>query len=76
MAIGRISGRMLKDDLARDTSLTFDTDTLVIDYTNDRVGVGTATPGTPLEVVGDSKLANISISNNIISSTVTNANIV
>ena len=69
MAIGRISGRMLKDDLVRDTSLTFNTDTLVVDYTNGRIGIGTATPGTPLEVVGDSKLANVSISNNTISST-------
>lgn len=76
MAIGRISGRMLKDNVERDDSLTFNTDTLAIDYANSSVGIGTATPGTPLEVVGDSKLANISISDNTISSTVTNANIV
>ena len=76
MAIGRISGRMLKDDLVRDTSLTFNTDTLVVDYTNGRIGIGTATPGTPLEVVGDSKLANVSISNNTISSTEVDADLI
>ena len=30
--------------------LTVDTTTLVVDATNDRVGIGTATPGRPLEV--------------------------
>lgn len=76
MAIGRISGRMLKDNLDRDDSLTFNTDTLAIDYANSQVGIGTATPNSLLHVDGDSTLANISISNNTISSTVGNTNIV
>lgn len=76
MAIGRISGRMLKDNLDRDDSLTFNTNTLAIDYANSQVGIGTATPDNPLQVVGDATLANIQISNSTISSTVGNANIV
>lgn len=34
-------------------SLTVDTDTLVVDSTNSRVGIGTTSPATSLEVVGD-----------------------
>ena len=41
MAQGRISGRLLRDDLARDDNLTFDTNTLVVDYGNSKVGIGT-----------------------------------
>ena len=33
---------------------TFDTTTLVVDATNDRVGIGTASPAHDLDVVGDS----------------------
>ena len=76
MAIGRISGRMLKDNLDRDDSLTFNTDTLAIDYANSSVGIGTATPNSLLQVNGDATLANIQISNNTISSTVGNTSIV
>ena len=35
------------------SDFTVDTDTLHVDSTNDRVGIGTATPGYPLDVVGD-----------------------
>jgi len=76
MAIGRISGRMLKDNLDRDDSLTFNTNTLAIDYANSQVGIGTATPNSLLQVDGNTTLANISISNTTISSTVGNTNIV
>ena len=76
MAIGRISGRMLKDNLDRDDSLTFNTNTLAIDYANSSVGIGTATPNSLLQVDGNATLANISISNTTISSTVGNTNIV
>ena len=51
MAIGRISGRMLKDNVERDDSLTFNTNTLAIDYANSRVGVGTTSPDSDLQVV-------------------------
>ena len=48
MAQGRISGRLLKDDLARSTNLTFNTNTLVVDYTNGKIGIGTTTSGTAI----------------------------
>ena len=49
MAQGRISGRLLKDDLARSTNLTFNTNTLVVDYTNGKPGFG---PNVPPVAVG------------------------
>ena len=51
MAIGRISGQMLKSNLERSgTDLTFETNLLALDVTNSRVGVGTASPSTTLHV--------------------------
>ena len=52
MAISRIGGKALKANLERDSNLTFDTDTLVIDYANGRVGVKTANPSTELQITG------------------------
>ena len=46
MAISRIGGKALKANLERDSNLTFNTDTLAIDYANGRIGIGTATPST------------------------------
>ena len=76
MAIGRISGRMLKDNVERDDSLTFNTNTLAIDYANSRIGVGTTSPDSDLQVVGTTKLGNLQLSTNTIASTDTNENIV
>ena len=51
MAIGRISGQMLKSNLLRSgTDLAFETTLLVLDVTNSRVGIGTASPATTLHV--------------------------
>ena len=51
MAIGRISGQMLKSNLSRSgTDLTFETNLLALDVTNSRVGVGTASPAVKLHV--------------------------
>jgi len=51
MAIGRISGQMLKANLQRSgTDLAFETNLLALDVTNSRVGVGTASPATTLHV--------------------------
>ena len=36
--------------------LVVDTTTLVVDSTNNRVGIGNASPTVPLDVVGDTKL--------------------
>ena len=51
MAIGRISGQMLKANLQRSgTDLAFETNLLALDVTNSRVGVGTASPVTTFHV--------------------------
>ena len=51
MAIGRISGQMLKANLQRSgTDLAFETNLLALDVTNSIVGIGTATPATTLHV--------------------------
>ena len=56
MAISRIGGRALKANLERDSNLTFNTNTLAIDYTNSRIGIGTANPTTSFDVSGDVKI--------------------
>jgi hypothetical protein len=51
MAIGRISGQMLKANLLRSgTDLAFETNLLVLDVTNSRVGVGTASPAVKFHI--------------------------
>jgi hypothetical protein len=51
MAIGRITGQMLSANLSRSgTDLAFETTLLVLDVTNSRVGVGTASPATSLHI--------------------------
>ena len=53
MAIGRISGSMLKSNLTRNgVDLAFETNILYLDVTNARVGIGTSTPSTALQVEG------------------------
>ena len=82
MAISRISGRILKANLERDSNLAFNTNSLVIDYSNNRVGIGTASPSSKFEVSGDMKITGgnqtldqITIAGNKIESTVSNANL-
>jgi cytoskeletal protein CcmA (bactofilin family) len=82
MAIGRISGPLLKANLVRDgVDLAFETDLLYLDVTNARIGINTVSPQADLDVNGTVKsldlriddqaiIADISISgNNIISTT-------
>ena len=76
MAQGRISGRLLKNDLARDNNLTFNTNTLVVDYGNSKVGIGTVTTSDLLTVAGNVTAGNLQISNNQLISVNTNAHIV
>ena len=53
MAIGRISGSVLKSNLTRNgTDLAFETNLLYLDVTNSRVGIGTSEPSTTLQVSG------------------------
>jgi hypothetical protein len=80
MAIGRISGPLLKSNLIRDgVDLAFETDLLYLDVVNSRIGINTAAPTTDLDVNGTTRtttllvdnqldIGNISIAGNTISS--------
>jgi hypothetical protein len=81
MAVGRISGPLLKDNLLRNgVNLSFETSLLYLDVVNSRIGVNTATPQydldvnsttrtTNLQVTNSTTIAEITISNSTISST-------
>ena len=82
MAISRIGGKALRANLERDSNLTFNTDTLAIDYANGRIGIGTTTPSSKLNVIGDTAITSgtlsldqITIAGNKIESSVSNANL-
>jgi hypothetical protein len=88
MAVGRISGPLLKDNLLRNgVNLAFETSLLYLDVKNGRVGVNTATPLYQLDVSGTTQTTNIEAANqaslasftltgNTISSTSTTINFV
>ena len=60
MAIGRISGPLLKSNLIRDgVDLAFETDLLYLDVNNSRVGVRTASPQHDLDVNGTTRTVNL-----------------
>jgi len=66
MAIGRISGSVLKSNLTRNgTDLAFETNLLYLDVTNSRVGIGTSEPSTILHVNGTITTETIANSGNI-----------
>jgi len=53
MAIGRITGSVLKSNLTRNgVDLAFETNLLYLDVTNSRIGIGTSEPTTALHVNG------------------------
>ena len=69
MAIGRISGPMLYSNLDRQAAnLTIDTDLIIFDVVNRRIGVNNNTPGYSIDVPGNVRLANLVILGNTISS--------
>ena len=60
MAIGRISGPLLKANLVRNgENLAFETDLLYLDVNNSRIGVKTATPQYALDVNGTTRTTNL-----------------
>jgi cytoskeletal protein CcmA (bactofilin family) len=66
MAIGRISGPLLKANLVRDgVDLAFETDLLYLDVTNARIGVNTASPTTDLDVNGTIRATTVQIDDNL-----------
>ena len=80
MAVGRISGPLLKSNLLRNgIDLAFETDLLYLDVNNQRIGIKTTTPQYELDVNGTIRatnylvdtqvnVADITISGNTISS--------
>ena len=60
MAVGRISGPLLKENLIRNgVDLAFETDLLYLDVNNQRIGVKTATPEHEVDVAGTTKTTNL-----------------
>ena len=63
MAVGRISGPLLKDNLLRNgVNLAFETSLLYLDVTNSRVGINTITPTNELQVNGTTRTTNLYVS--------------
>ncbi len=66
MAIGRISGQLLKSNLLRaGENLAFETDLLYLDVVNSRIGIRTATPTTTLQVNGHTRTTNLTVDNQL-----------
>jgi len=66
MAIGRISGQLLKSNLLRaGENLAFETDLLYLDVVNSRIGIKTAAPSTDLQVNGTTRTTNITVDNQL-----------
>ena len=62
MAIGRISGQLLKSNLLRaGENLAFETDLLYLDVVNSRIGIKTAAPSTDLDVNGHVRSTNLTV---------------
>ena len=60
MAVGRISGPLLKANLLRDgVPLAFETDLLYLDVITGRIGVKTTSPSDDLHVAGTSRTTNL-----------------
>ena len=87
MAIGRITGSVLKSNLTRNgTDLAFETNLLYLDVTNSRVGIGTSEPSTTLQVNGtitatglagltSLAVGGVTVADNTISTNSSNANL-
>jgi len=64
MAIGRISGQLLKNNLVRDgVDLAFETDLLYLNVNDKRIGINTATPQHDLDVSGTTRTTNLIVDN-------------
>ena len=60
MAVGRISGPLLKDNLLRNgVNLAFETNLLFLDVVNSRVGIKTSSPAYDLDVNGTTRSTNL-----------------
>ena len=76
MAINKISGEMLNQDLTRSgVPIVFDGNLLYVDVVNRRIGINTTSPTTDFQVTGPTQLGNIIITGNEITHTDSNAQI-
>jgi len=66
MAIGRISGPLLKANLIRDgVDLAFETDLLYLDVNSARIGINTTTPQYDLDVNGITRTQDLVVTNQL-----------
>ena len=66
MALGRISGPLLKANLLREgVNLAFETDLLYLDVNNLRVGINTAAPTHDLTVNGTTRTSQLEVTDNL-----------
>ena len=66
MAVGRISGPLLKANLLRNgVDLAFETDLLYLDVNNNRIGVKTASPAYDVDVNGTINATNLRATNEV-----------
>lgn len=66
MAVGRISGPLLKANLLRNgVDLAFENDLLYLDVNNLRIGINTNTPTHDLQVSGTTKTTNLIVDNQV-----------
>ena len=61
MAINKISGNILADNLVRGSNLAIQSNLVYFDVTNNRVGVGTSVPADTLSVIGVANASNVRI---------------
>jgi len=61
MAINRVSGNILQDNLQRGTNLSIQGNLIFFDVNTNRVGIRTSSPGSDLEVVGVLEVGNVTI---------------
>jgi cytoskeletal protein CcmA (bactofilin family) len=66
MAIGRISGPLLKANLIRDgVDLAFETDLLYLNVNSARIGINTTTPQYDLDVNGTTRTQDLTVTNQL-----------
>jgi len=66
MAIGRISGPLLKANLVRDgVDLAFENDLLYLDVNNARIGINNSNPSTDLDVIGTARATTAVVDNEV-----------
>ena len=68
MTINKISGNILADNLARGANLSVQGNLIYFDVINSRVGIKNSSPSEDLDVSGNAKIGNLTLSANVITS--------